>query len=33
MIKNPPANTGDAGVAGSSPELGKSPGVRNVNPL
>ena len=33
MIKNPPANTGVTEVAGSIPEVGKSPGVRNGNPL
>ena len=33
MVKNPPANTGDARDAVSIPGLGKSPGVRNGNPL
>ena len=26
MVKNPPANAGDAGEVGSIPELGRSPG-------
>ena len=26
VIKNPPANVGDAGIMGSSPGLGRSPG-------
>ena len=30
MVKNPPANTGDAG---SIPESGRSPGEGNGNPL
>ena len=30
MVKYPPANAGDAG---SIPELGRSPGVGNGNPL
>ena len=30
MVKNPPANTGDAG---SIPDLGRSNGVENGNPL
>ena len=33
MIKNPPANTGDANHAGSIPGSGRSPGVGNGNPL
>ena len=33
MVKNLPANAGDAGVAGSIPGLGRSPGVGNGNPL
>ena len=33
MVKNPPANAGDAGDMGSIPGLGKSPGGRNVNSL
>ena len=27
MVKNPPANAGDAGCVGSLPGLGRSPGV------
>ena len=30
MVKNPPANAGDAGLI---PGSGKSPGEANVNPL
>ena len=30
VVKNPPAKAGDMG---SIPELGRSPGVRNGNPL
>ena len=30
MVKNPPANSGDVG---SVPELGRSPGEENGNPL
>jgi len=30
MVKNPPANAGDAGLI---PELGRSPGEGNGNPL
>ena len=26
MVKNPPANVGNAGIVGSSPGLGRSPG-------
>ena len=33
MVKNPPANAGDAGEVGSNPELGKSPGRGNGNSL
>ena len=33
MVKNPPANAGDTGDAGSIPGLGRSPGVGNGNPL
>ena len=33
MVKNPPANGGDTGDAGSIPELGISTGVGNGNPL
>ena len=33
VVKNLPANAGDAGDVGSIPGLGRSPGERNVNPL
>ena len=33
MIKNPPANIGDAGDLGSVPGLGRSPGGEKGNPL
>ena len=33
MVKNPPANAGDIGDAGSIPGSGRSPGVGNGNPL
>ena len=33
VVKNPPANAGDIGDAGSIPGLGRSPGVGNGNPL
>ena len=33
MVKNPPANAGDAGVSGSVPGSGRSPGGGNGNPL
>ena len=33
MVKNLPANAGDTGDVGSIPELGRSPGVGNDNPL
>ena len=29
MLKNPPANVGDAGDAGSIPKMGRSPGAGN----
>ena len=29
MVKNPPANAGDAGDAGSIPGLGRAPGGEN----
>ena len=32
-VKNLPANAGDSGDSGSIPESGRSPGVRNGNPL
>ena len=32
MIKNPPANAGDAGDTGSIPESGRYPGEGNGNP-
>ena len=32
MVKNPPANAGDAGVMGSIPGLGRFPGVGKVLP-
>ena len=32
-VKNPPANAGGAGEAGSVPELRRSPGAGNGNPL
>ena len=31
VVKDSPANAGDAGDAGSIPESGRSPGVRNGN--
>ena len=31
VVKDSPANAGDAGDAGSMPESGRSPGVRNGN--
>ena len=31
MVKNPPANAGDAGNSGSVPLLGRSPGEGNGN--
>ena len=33
VVKNPPANAGAARDAGSIPELGRSPGEGNGNPL
>ena len=33
MVKNPPANSGDAGDIGLIPGSGRSPGVGNGNPL
>ena len=33
MVKNPPANAGDAGDAGSTPGLGRPPGEGNDNAL
>ena len=33
MVKNPPANVGDARDVGSIPGLGRSPGGGNGNPL
>ena len=33
VVKNLPANAGDTGDVGSIPELGRSPGVGNDNPL
>ena len=33
MVKNPPANSGDIGDAGSIPGSGKSPGEGNGNAL
>ena len=33
MVKDPPADVGDPGDAGSIPGSGKSPGERNGNPL
>ena len=33
MVKNTPANAGDAGVVGSIPGLGRSPGEGTDNPL
>ena len=33
MVKNPPANAGDARDLGSVPGLGRSPGEGNGNPL
>ena len=33
VVKNPPANAGDIGDAGSIPGLGRSPGVGNGDPL
>ena len=33
VVKNPPAKAGDSRDMGSSPRLGRSPGVGNCNPL
>ena len=33
VVKNPPANAGDARDTGSIPELGRSPGEGHGNPL
>ena len=33
MVKNPPADAGDAGDMGSIPGSGRSPGEGNGNPL
>ena len=33
VVRNPPASTGDARDAGSTPGLGRSPGEGNGNPL
>ena len=33
MVKNPPANAGDAGDTGSIPGSGRSPGGGNGNPF
>ena len=33
VVKNPPANAGDTGDVGSTPGLGRFPGVGNGNPL
>jgi len=33
LVKNPCANAGDIREEGSIPGLGRSPGVRNGNPL
>ena len=33
VVKNPPANAGDAGDSGSIPGSGRSPGGGNGNPL
>ena len=33
VVKNPPANAGVIGDAGSIPQLGRSPGEGNGNPL
>ena len=33
VVKNPPANAGDARDVGWIPGLGRSPGVRNGNPF
>ena len=33
MVKNLPANAGDAGDVGLTPRSGRAPGERNDNPL
>ena len=33
MVKNPPANAGEVGDAGSIPGLGRSPGRGHGNPI
>ena len=33
VVKNPPANAGDIGDMGLIPELGRTPGIGNGNPL
>ena len=33
MVKNSPANAGDARSGGSIPALGRSPRIRNGNPI
>ena len=33
MVKNPPTNAGEMRDLGSNPELGRSPGEGNGNPL
>ena len=33
VVKNPPANAGESGDAGSVPALGRSPGEGNGNPF
>ena len=33
MVKNPPANAGEAGDSGSIPGSGRSPGEGNGNPF
>ena len=33
VVENPPADAGDTGDTGSIPELGRSPGEGNGNPL
>ena len=33
VVKNLPANAEDPGDAGSTPELGRAPGIGNSNPL
>ena len=33
VVKNPPANAGDAGDSGSIPALERSPGGENASPL